>query len=242
LSSLAEATGHFFAGRIERGVEILADRADVLPPGPGRTACAAGLVYYLSMIGRADEAISIAEETLPAARVHGNPMWIAVTLHGYATVFLDREPLRALRAYRENLEYSREQQLGVMNIMNLGWSAWLEALHGDLAEALELFDAAFDLLHRSGSHPTLAETLARLAVCFDHAGQPQIAATLHGASTRFYGAPVPGVPDVAAGLRRVLGAPVFEASVAAGAAMDFGDAVAYARRQIHLALQSMDPR
>jgi class 3 adenylate cyclase len=194
LRSAFEATGHFFAGRVEPSAHILADRVADLPPGLGRTVCASLLVYFLAMAGRTEQARLIAEDTLAAARADGNPVCVGFALHGYGTAFVYSNPRLALRAYRQNLEHSQAHGLEFLEIVCLGWAAWPEALHGDPGDALECFDSALDMIHRSGSHPYLGEALARLAVCFDHLGRPETAATLHRASTRFPATPASGLP------------------------------------------------
>lgn len=115
-------------------------------------------------------------------------------------------------------------------------AALLEMLHGDPGQALALFDAALDSLHRSGNAATLAVVFGNLAVCFDRIGQPDVAATIYGASTLQpagqYAVEFAGGVDH---LRAVLGDTAFDNCAATGAAMDAADAVAYARHHIELA-------
>ena len=240
-SSAFEAAAHFFAGRPERGADICADRVVHLPPGSGRALCGSVLLIILPLAGRAEEARLIAEETLAETRGYGNPFWISLALHGYGNAFAGNDPLRALQAYRDNLEYSRQHRMTYTEVVSLGFAAWLEALHGDLGEALQLFDSAIDMFHRAGNHANLAEALARLAVSFERMEQPDVAARLYGASTRYGAVPLPGQTNLVDRLRSVLGQAVLEADVASGADMDFGDAVAYARQQIRLARPAQQP-
>ena len=230
-----EAAAHVYAGRIDRCLEICADLSRPPSSWTGRAICASVLLIILPLAGRAEDARLIAEETLAETRVYGNPFWISLALHGYGNAFADSDPLRALKAYRDNLEYSRQHRMIYMEVVSLGFAAWLEALYGDLGEALELFDSAIDTFHRAGSHANLAEALARLAVSFERMEQPDVAARLYGASTRYGAVPLPGQTSLIEHLRSVLGQPVLEADIASGADMDFGDAVAYARQQIRLA-------
>ena len=117
-------------------------------------------------------------------------------------------------------------------------SAELETIHGNRDRGLALFDTAIDAYHRAGNTLELAAALASLAVFFDHAEQLEAAATLHGTSTR-YGptAWVLNATTTVEHLCAVLGPAVFDERVAAGAAMEPGDAVQYARHQIRLARQ-----
>ena len=115
-------------------------------------------------------------------------------------------------------------------------AALLETLNGDPGQALALFDTALDSLHRTGNAVTLALVFGNLAVCFDRIDQPDVAATIYGASTlQPVGQYVGELPGVVDHLRAVLGDTAFDNCAATGAAMDAADAVAYARHRIELA-------
>ena len=115
-------------------------------------------------------------------------------------------------------------------------AAGLEAAHGDPGEALALFEVAIDSLRRAGDVGNLAVAFADLAVLFDRLEQADIAATLYGATGRHGDIGwVLNLPTVVDHLRDVLGETVFDDRVAAGTALDFGDAVAYAHDQIQAA-------
>jgi hypothetical protein len=79
-------------------------------------------------------------------------------------------------------------------------------------------------------------TLAYLVVCFDRFDQPDVAATLYGASTNWavsqYVVELPAVVDH---LRAALGDAAFDQCLATGAATDVTEAVGYARHHIDLA-------
>ena len=82
----------------------------------------------------------------------------------------------------------------------------------------------------------MAATLGYLAVFFDRFERPEIAATIYGTSTHLGSTSmVVNLSGVVDHLRTVLGDAVFEQCVAAGAAMELGDAVRFARQQIQLA-------
>ena len=77
---------------------------------------------------------------------------------------------------------------------------------------------------------------ARLARFFNRANQPEIAATLHGATTHQHAGlttPFANLTAFVDHLRTVLGASVFDTCTATGAAMELDDAVAYAHHHIH---------
>ena len=82
----------------------------------------------------------------------------------------------------------------------------------------------------------MAVAFADLTVLFDRLEQPDIAATLYGASSRHGDLGwVLNLPTAVDHLREVLGQSVFHDRVAAGAALEVRDAVQYAQHQIRLA-------
>ena len=81
----------------------------------------------------------------------------------------------------------------------------------------------------------LPAAVAALAVYFDRTGQPETAATMYGITVHAVTTWLPAVPATLEHLRAALGESRFDECVAAGAAMEPGDAVSYARQQIRLA-------
>ena len=138
----------------------------------------------LPLIGRAEEAMAIAEEAVTAARHHANPMWIAFALYGRGRAYVQADPLRALDSRREALAYTRTHRIPTFEATIARELAGLEADHGDIEHALDLFDFALDSFHHAGFLPQLVWVLARLARFFNHAERPEIAATPHGATTQ----------------------------------------------------------
>ncbi len=230
-SEMLESLAHLFGGRIERRVEVSADLAR--RTGFARVVGLCGLTWALPAVGRADEAMAIADETVDAARRFGNPFWIGWALGGYGRAFAEREPLRALGALRDGLAYAREHRLGFWQANLAQDAARLEASHGDLDDALELFSASIDSFHRAGNVVFLAATLASLAVFFDRVEQHEIAAVVYGASSRQASIGlVPNLGDVVANLRSVLGDHDFARLTAEGMAFETAEAVRYAQAQI----------
>jgi hypothetical protein len=228
---LCEAAAHTYAGQMDRAVELATALA--AQPGFAHVAGLMWLLVSLPAVGQAEQARLIANETLAAARDLGNPAWIAGALLGFGRAFVDTDPALALTRLRESLDFARENGLVYWENVIARDSAGLEALHGDLGRALEMFDTAIDSLHRAGSAPSVAVTLASLAVFLHRIERPEIAATVYGTTT---GHPAidwePNLPDAVDHLRSVLGETAFDDCVATGAAMEFGDAVQYARQQI----------
>ena len=114
-------------------------------------------------------------------------------------------------------------------------AAGLEAIYGDLDTALALFDATIDSQFAAGNVAHLAATIATLAVLFDRLDRPDIAATIYGTTHHAGIALVIGLPEVLDHLRATLGDAAFDGCVAAGAAMEPGEAVRYVRAQIQTA-------
>jgi hypothetical protein len=200
-------------------------------------------MWLLTGVGRDEEARTIADETLAAARAHGNPFYIAMALaNGQGRALAKTDPHRALNAFREALADCREHRLLYGEDFIAYNAAGLEAVHGDPDTALELFDFAIDTCHRSGDPTHLALAFASVAVHFDRVERPDIAATLYGSSTKSPSiAVVPGLPDTVQHLRAGFSPAVFDGYITAGLAMEVGDAVAYARQQIRLARQAKEP-
>jgi predicted ATPase len=236
-SGILEALAHLFGGRIERRVEICTELAG--RQGFARVVGLAGLTWALPAIGRADEARAIAAEALAEARAYGNPFWIGWALGGYGRAFADTEPLAALDALREGLAFAAAQRLPFWQANLAQDAARLEAVHGELGEALDLFGDAIDSFDRAGNVAFLAATLASLAVFFDRHDRPAVAATIYGSSTRHASIGlVPRLAEAVSHLETVLGDD-FAGCVAAGVAMDDTEAVRHAQRQIQLARESI---
>jgi predicted ATPase/class 3 adenylate cyclase len=230
-----QALAHLFAGRLELFMEISANLA--AQPGLTQVVGRCGLLLALPMAGRDEEARAIAEETVAAARAHANPYCIATALYGSGRAFAPADPTRALRVLRDGLAYAEEHRLLQLEAAMAEEAAGLEAAHGDLGQALALFDASLDSVHRAGDVTSMSTTLTYLAVCFDRFDRPDVAATLYGASTTNqaivqYVVDLPAMMDH---LRVALGDAAFDQCATTGAAMDLADAVAYARHHIELA-------
>ena len=228
-SSLWEAAAYILR-RSGRPAPWRSTPALTAQPGLAHVVGLCGMLYALPLVGRAEEAMAIAEETVAAARAHGNPFWIAFALQGYGRAFTEADPARALDALRQGLAFAREHRVPLWEAIIAAEAAGLEAVHGELEQALALFDTTIDSFHRAGNVANLADTLANLAVFFDRIERPEIAATVYGASTHHASiVMVTDLPAVVDHLRAVLGEIAFDRCVAAGAAMEPAEAVPYAR-------------
>ncbi len=90
-----QATGHLYAGRVERYVQISTDLA-AQSSDLAHVSGLCGMLYGLPTVGQADKAITIADETIAAAHAHANPVWIALALAGYGRAHTHADPTRAL--------------------------------------------------------------------------------------------------------------------------------------------------
>jgi hypothetical protein len=135
---------------------------------------------------------------------------------------------------------------GVVYTADLGLTFWgavlsreaasLEAVHGDLHDALDLFDSAIQSQHRANNVAHAVAVLASLAVFFNRLDEPLVAATIYGSSTPYGTANrVKGLRDACEQLHATLGNDLFERSVSRGAAMNLTEAVHHARREIQRA-------
>ena len=227
-SGLLEGLAHLWAGRIDHFLEICTVLAT--QPGSAHVIGGSGLAWGLPTVGRAEEARPIAEEAVVAARALGNPFWIANALDGYGRAFADTDPDRALTVLREGLVFARQHRLPFWEASLAQDAGLLEALHGELEQALALFDSAIDEYHRLGNVAGLGFTFTNLAVFFERLERPEIAATVYGASTH-YSSSIISVVDLANvvdHLRSRLGDTGFDECVANGVAMELADAVQYA--------------
>ena len=238
-SSFCSAVAYRMAGQNERWIEICEGMAN--QAGVTRIMGLCGMLYGLPTAGRSEEAMAIADETLAAARAHGNPFWIAFAMDGYGRAFAQTDPAEAITVLRQGLDYTREHRLALFEAFIARDLAGLEALHGDLERGLELFERNIDSLLRAGDVAHLSSTLANLAVFFDRVDRPELAATLYGTTTGHASITrVIGLPTVIDHLRVVLGDASFVTCVAAGAAMELGEAAQYARLEIRRVREARD--
>src|SRR5262249_11834900 len=212
-----EALAHHNAGDIEVGNAILRELAS--RAGLQRVIGLAVLPFVLPALGRGDEARTLADQAVPAARDHGNPFWIAFALYAYGRAHADTDPSRALGAFRDALECAHRNHNAFLDAVLVPDLARLEVANGDLDEGLILFDEALDATHRAGSHTQVGLALANLALVFSDLGRAEIAATIYGSSTRYPSiAAVPSLSQLIEQLRGRLGAAAFDDCVLAGAA------------------------
>ncbi len=177
-ASFMEAQAHSYAGRVDQWLEICTLLAN--QTGAAHLAGLCGLMDVLPNLGRSGDAIALTDDLMTAARASANPFWIAYAYDGCGRAYTESDPQRALDNFRDGLAYTRQHRLPLFEAAIAMSSAWLEAVHGDLDEALDLFTTSLDSFHQSGNTTDLDLTFAYLMVFFDRIEQPEVAATLSG--------------------------------------------------------------
>ena len=235
------AAATFYAGDAAATLEVCAGLAAQPGLRPRRRLCAT-LLFMLPAVGRAEEARAIADETVTAARAHGNPFWIACARSiGYGRAFADDRSGPSPRRLSSGARRRPRAPAPTGAKLARPSSRRPRNRPRRPRSGPRLVRHRHRLFHRAGNHVDLAAALADLAVFFDRIEQPEIAATIYGASTR-YGDSRLGKPNFPRS--STICAPCSEhlcstQCVAAGAAMEPADAVAYARDQIQAARRQL---
>ncbi len=226
-----EGLANAFNGQIERWIEICTDLT--LQPELAHAGLSA-LAWALPIAGRHEDARAIADQALASAHANGGTFWVSWALAAYGRSLAAKDPMRALEASRDATNYARDKKLPFMEALIARETAALEAVHGQREEGLAMYDATLDSLHRAGAITHLMITLANMVVFFDRFGYSEIAATLLGISSHHQATANMALElsDAEEHLRSDLGQSHFDRCVTTGTAMDAGQGVRYARRQI----------
>ena len=239
MSGLIEALAQVYAGHLDRYVAA-AVRVVALP-GNARAWGLSLLLDGLQASGRVEEALSLTDEAMSAARALGNPYFIAYAYWTSGSAFAKVDPARALAVWRAGLDYVHQHRVDFFVGFIARDAARLRLVDADPDDALTMFDAAIDAFHEAGNVPQLTITLASATALFERIGRLESAATLYGAIVRQPGSEhhVPELPELADRLSARLGVAVFHDLAAAGSAMDLGDTALFARQEIQRALAGL---
>ena len=227
-----EAVAQLDAGRSDRYLEICSELA--AQTGLAHVVGLCGLVAFLPSVGRAEEAMAIADDAMAAANARSSPYWVAFAHVGYGRALAHADPVRALDKFREGLAYAREHPLPYWEAVFAREAGGLEAVHGDPEQALDLLSISLNSFQKAGNKATLAWTLASLAVLFERTRHPEIAATIAGATTQYPIADfILGFATAVERLRDALDPDTFDDCARYGAAMDLTEAAHYAHTHIN---------
>jgi len=241
-ASFIEALGAVYCGDLDRYVELTGAVAQRY--GSDRGYGLAAYVDGLQSCGRIEEALALAEDAVAAARSLGNPYWVSYALWIAGMAFSKTDVRRAFAAWDEGVTYVREQRVHFFEGFLGRDAARLHTTDGEPEAALVLFADAIAAFHRAGNVPQLIITLASVPALFERLHRPAPAAMLLGALSRepssFHH--VPGLTDLGDRVSLQLGKTRAAELMAAGAALDLGDAAVYARQQIDVARRDPSPR
>ncbi|MBI2709120.1 MAG: adenylate/guanylate cyclase domain-containing protein [Actinobacteria bacterium] len=240
-ASFVEALGQVYCGDLDRYVELTGMVAE--RHGGERGYALASYVDGLQSIGRLDEALALAEESVAVAREHGNPYWIAYALWIAGLAFSKADARRALAAWDAGVAFVREHRVGFFEGFLARDAARLHTTDGEPETALVLFNDAIGAFHRAGNVPQLIITLASVPALFERLERPEPAATLSAAMAREPSSAhhVPELADLDGRLRARLGAKRAEEVARTGGGLDLNGATLYAQQQIEVARRSPSP-
>lgn len=234
-ASFIEALASVYCGDLARYVELTGLVAGRY--GRERGYALAAYVDGLQSAGRVDEALALAEESVAVARSLGNPYWIAYSLWIAGMAFSRNEPRRAFAAWDEAMMVVREHRVHFFEGFVARDSARLHTTHGEPTAALNLLAQATAVFQRAGNIPQLVITLASVPALFERIGRLEPAATLLGALANQPSSAhhVPELAELAARIRRELGARRASKASAESRSFDLADTATYARQQIDAA-------
>jgi predicted ATPase/class 3 adenylate cyclase/DNA-binding CsgD family transcriptional regulator len=237
-ASFVEALGQVYCGDLDRYVELTRTVAERY--GKERGYGLASYVDGLQSAGRVDEALTIVEDSVEAARELGNPYWISYALWIAGLAFSKADAQRALAAWDEGVAFVREHRVQFFEGFIARDAARLHTSDGEPEAALVLFSDAIGAFHRAGNVPQLIITLASVPALFERIDRPEPAATLFAAVSRERSAAhhVPELGDLDNRLTRRLGAKRAQELAQVGGALDLSGAAVYAQQQIEVARRS----
>ena len=175
-----QATGHLYAGRIERYGEISTDLA-AQTSELAHVSGLCGMLYGLPTVGQAarrSPSPKRPSRPTPTPTRSGSPSRSPDTDGPTPTPTPPgRSPPSATGSTTPRAPVPFLEAVIARDL------AELEAVHGDLGQAFKLFDATIDAFHRAGAVHGVTATLANLVTCLDRLERPEIAATIYGTTT-----------------------------------------------------------
>ena len=238
-ATFIEALGQVYAGNLDRYVELTGQVARL--PGSARAYGIAAYVDGLQSAGRVEEALTLTESAVAAARDLGNPYWVTYTLWIVGLAHSRSEPQRALEIWDEAERYLDEHDVRFFEGFLARDAALLHSSDGQLETALRLFLVSIQAFERSGALSQLIISLASLPALFERIDRPGVARTLLGAMSQETASfhHVPDLAELGERLDVQLGPEASERYDAVGRAMGVHEAASYALHQIDLARRAL---
>jgi predicted ATPase len=228
-------TAYTFAGQSDVALAIYTDQAAGV--GSAHVQGLVGQTLLLGLLDRSDEAIALVDDTVASARAHGNPWLIAHALNVGGHAYERVDAMRALDWFHQALTYSVDHGSPFFEANAAQSAAPIEFFHGDVHHGLDLYDRAVESFHQCGNVVGAALTMRSLAAAFHRLQWSDTAAIILGAAARH---PIRISPDTIEMFRAALGDASYEHHFATGAAMDFPEAVRFARDQIDAARHELN--
>jgi predicted ATPase len=226
---------NLFAGRRDEALAIWTEHA--ARTGSAHIQGRVGQILALGQLGRSTEAIALVDDTIAAARAHGNPWLIAHALNATGNAYEHADALRALDWFHQALTYAVDHGSPFWEAAAAQAAAPIEMIYGDADHALDLYDCAVESFHQCGNVVAVAQTIRSLAAAFLRLQQSDAAATVLGAASRH---PIRLGTDTVERLRATLGDAAYEHHFAVGARMDLSEATLFARDHIAAARRDLN--
>ncbi len=179
-------------------------------------------------------ALALTKEAREVAACADNPTMMANILYAEGESLLEVDPVRALGAIGESLEFAEAADNVFMKGLARVSSTSLRGRHGDPHLALRLFDEVIQHWRRGGSWPQQWITLRNLVELLSRVGADEPAAVLYGACTASttsppsYGPEADRLEAVVGTLVSSLGEKAFDDAKARGAKLSDDEAVSFA--------------
>ena len=228
------------AGQLERWVTLC--RSGIVENAGRGAVTRACLCIALYQLGKRDEAAAAAEGLLEEADATNNAVTGCFALLGYATAYIDSDPVTAYHSFRRALTIAQETgnrqmestMLTMLGIVAANDVAPLFGTADDNAvDALDYLTVAIRRYHDAGNVIMVQNPLAILADVFDRLGRHEPAAIIAGfAVTEMVQAGYPRIDGMIAHLHDVLGEKVYESLARKGKAMTAPTIVTYALDEI----------
>jgi len=198
------------------------------------------IALYLS--GKGDDARMAGEGLLAAADATDNPTTAIFALQGYATGYIDNDPVAAYHPLRRALKIARDagnrqlESAAATMLCMLAANAVdpsFGARDDDTIDPLDYLAVLIGRYHDAGNVTMIQNPLTILAAVFDRLGLHEQAAIIIGfAATEMARAGYPRINATIAHLREVLGDQTYESLSCAGESMTTAEMVTYTVDQI----------